>query len=45
IPTLDGWGPYGDGDHTIHERASKQSFEERIALVTKVFEGVMSGEI
>jgi len=45
IPTLDGWGPYGDGDHTIHERASRQSFEERIALVTKVFEGVMSGEI
>jgi glutamate carboxypeptidase len=45
IPTLDGWGPYGDGDHTVHERASKQSFEERIALVTKVFEGVMEREI
>ena len=45
IPTLDGWGPYGDGDHTVHERASKQSFEERIALVTKVFEGVMAGGI
>ncbi len=32
----DGWGPFGDGDHTIHERASKQSFEERIGLVTEI---------
>ncbi|HFQ61903.1 MAG TPA: M20 family peptidase, partial [Epsilonproteobacteria bacterium] len=31
VATLDGWGPYGDGDHTIHERASKKSFTERIA--------------
>ncbi len=45
VPTLDGWGPYGDGDHTVHERASKQSFEERIALVTRIFEGFMEGEI
>ena len=45
IPTLDGWGPYGDGDHTVHERASKKSFEERIALVTQVFEHFMAGEI
>ncbi|RXJ74171.1 peptidase M20 [Veronia nyctiphanis] len=34
--TLDGWGPYGDGDHTIHERASKQSFHRRIDEVTRV---------
>jgi glutamate carboxypeptidase len=37
VATLDGWGPYGDGDHTIHERASKKSFVERIALVSEVF--------
>jgi len=34
IITLDGFGPFGDGDHTIHERALKQSFSERITLVT-----------
>jgi glutamate carboxypeptidase len=44
IPTLDGWGPYGDGDHTVHERASKKSFEERIGLVTQIFEGFMEGK-
>ena len=38
VITLDGLGPFGDGDHTIHERASKKSFEERIALSTKLFE-------
>ena len=45
IPTLDGWGPYGDGDHTIHERASKKSFAERIDLVTKIFEGFLEGKL
>ena len=44
IPTLDGWGPFGDGDHTIYERASKASFEKRIDLVTKIFEHFMNGE-
>jgi len=44
VPTLDGWGPYGDGDHTVHERASKKSFEERIHLVTQVFEHFLQGE-
>ena len=39
--TLDGFGPYGDGDHTIHERASKKSYIQRIELVTKIFEGFM----
>jgi len=32
VITLDGMGPFGDGDHTVHERANKKSFEERIAL-------------
>ncbi len=36
VVTLDGWGPYGDGDHTIHERASKSSFEQRIKMMTKI---------
>ncbi|MTI12758.1 M20 family metallopeptidase [Sansalvadorimonas verongulae] len=36
VATLDGWGPFGDGDHTIHERASKKSFELRIKEVTKI---------
>ena len=44
IPTLDGWGPFGDGDHTVKERASKKSFAERIALVTKIFEHFLQGE-
>ncbi len=37
VVTLDGLGPFGDGDHTLHERASKASFEERIALSKSVF--------
>ena len=45
VATLDGWGPYGDGDHTVHERASKKSFEERIALVTEIFEHFLEGTI
>ncbi|PJE80215.1 Carboxypeptidase G2 [invertebrate metagenome] len=36
VPTLDGFGPYGDGDHTIKERALKSSFEQRISEVTKI---------
>ncbi len=43
-PTLDGWGPFGDGDHTIYERASKESFQKRIDLVTKIFEHFINGE-
>jgi glutamate carboxypeptidase len=34
--TIDGFGPYGDGDHTIKERALKSSFEQRINLMTKI---------
>ncbi len=37
VSTLDGLGPYGDGDHTVHERALKSSFETRIALSKKLF--------
>jgi len=37
VVTLDGFGPFGDGDHTIHERANKESFKSRIELSTKLF--------
>ncbi len=37
VVTLDGFGPFGDGDHTIKERASKESFESRIELSKKLF--------
>ena len=37
--TIDGFGPYGDGDHTINERALKKSYFERIEEVTKILEG------
>ncbi|CAA6801926.1 MAG: Acetylornithine deacetylase/Succinyl-diaminopimelate desuccinylase and related deacylases [uncultured Sulfurovum sp.] len=43
VATLDGWGPFGDGDHTVHERASKQSFKERIALVSEILEHFSEG--
>ncbi len=36
VTTLDGFGPFGDGDHTIHERALKSSFEQRIVMMTKI---------
>ena len=37
VATLDGFGPYGDGDHTVDERALKSSFASRIALSAKLF--------
>ncbi|MCF6330075.1 MAG: M20 family metallopeptidase [Sulfurimonas sp.] len=37
VITLDGFGPFGDGDHTINERAKKSSFESRIDLSKKLF--------
>lgn len=40
VPTLDGFGPFGDGDHTVHERASKASFEQRIREVTEILAGL-----
>ncbi|WP_025821474.1 M20 family metallopeptidase [Shewanella marina] len=36
VPTLDGFGPFGDGDHTEFERASKSSFSRRITEVTAI---------
>ncbi len=36
VITLDGMGPFGDGDHTVHERAEKRSFDARIALSTEL---------
>lgn len=38
VVTLDGFGPFGDGDHTIHERASKESFKQRIAMMTDILD-------
>ena len=36
VATLDGFGPFGDGDHTVNERASKASFARRIGEVSKI---------
>lgn len=36
VITLDGFGPFGDGDHTIHERALKTSFTQRIEMMSKI---------
>ena len=36
VTTLDGFGPFGDGDHTVKERALKSSFQARIDLMTKI---------
>ena len=41
VITLDGFGPFGDGDHTIHERANKESLIKRIALSTQIFTAFM----
>ncbi|RXJ87551.1 M20 family metallopeptidase [Arcobacter sp. CECT 8985] len=35
VITIDGLGPYGQYDHTKHEKALKSSFEQRIDFVTK----------
>lgn len=36
VLTLDGFGPLGDGDHTLDERAFISSFSSRIDLLVKV---------
>lgn len=36
VPTLDGFGPFGDGDHTVNERACKRSFKRRIKQVSQI---------
>jgi len=38
VTTLDGFGPFGDGDHTINERALKSSFEQRINMMNQILE-------
>ncbi|TDR76125.1 hypothetical protein [Photobacterium lutimaris] len=38
VPTIDGFGPFGDGDHTEHERASKARFQRRINEVTAILQ-------
>ncbi len=42
VPTLDGLGPYGDGDHTIYERALKSSFRSRIDLMKNYIDKFLS---
>jgi len=37
VITLDGFGPFGDGDHTVYERASKDSFASRIEFSKMLF--------
>ncbi len=41
VITLDGFGPFGDGDHTVNERASKKSFIDRIDLSEKILSALM----
>ncbi len=36
LVTLDGFGPYGEGDHSNKEKALKASMEQRIELVSKI---------
>ena len=38
VITIDGFGPFGDGDHTKKERALKSSFEQRIEMMTKILD-------
>ena len=38
VITLDGFGPFGDGDHTEKERALKSSFGSRIELTKEILE-------
>jgi glutamate carboxypeptidase len=44
VITLDGFGPFGDGDHTIKERALKSSFIQRIDMMTKVLDHHQSND-
>ena len=38
VITIDGFGPFGDGDHTVNERALKSSFVQRIEMMTKILQ-------
>jgi len=44
VITLDGFGPFGDGDHTVYERASKRSFRSRIDLSKQLFKYFIKNE-
>ena len=41
VVVLDGFGPYGIGDHTIDEKALKSSFIQRIDLSYKIFKALI----
>jgi len=41
LATIDGFGPYGDGDHTVRERACKKSYLQRIDDVTKILGSIL----
>jgi len=45
VVTLDGFGPFGDGDHTIYERASKKSLQKRINLTQNILKAIINKEI
>ncbi len=45
VITVDGFGPFGDGDHTINERALKQSYHDRIIMMTKILQAFLEGKI
>ena len=36
VTTIDGFGPFGDGDHTKKERALKETFKQRIDLMSSI---------
>jgi len=42
--TLDGFGPYGDGDHTVKERALKKSFDNRIKLTHILLKTIINNQ-
>ncbi len=45
VMTLDGFGPFGDGDHTVLERANKESYLARVELSTKILSLFMQDKI
>jgi len=45
VVTLDGFGPFGDGDHTVNERASKESLAKRIDLTQKILKAILNRDI
>ncbi len=45
VTTIDGFGPFGDGDHTTKERACKKSYFERIDLSSRLLLHFVKGSI